>query len=66
MDTPEHYTSMLHIYSQTPINDTVMNIFINTNAVYDTHNSNVTRISLQFEYIYEHYAQAHFTTVINE
>ena len=29
----EHYISMQH--SQTPINDAVMNIFINTNAGHD-------------------------------
>ena len=43
-----------------------MNIFINTNAVYDFDISNATGISLQFEYVYEQYTQAHLSTVINE
>ena len=31
-----------------------------------THNSNATGVFLQFGYVYEHYAQAHLSTVINE
>ena len=32
----------------------------------DTHNSKTAGISLQLKNIYEHYAQAHLSTVINE
>ena len=34
--------------------------------IMDTHNSNATRLFLQFGYISEHYAQAHLSTVIND
>ena len=58
----KYYTSMHHGLSQTPINDAIMNI--NTNALCD--HGYYIRLSLQFGYIYEHYAQAHMHTVINE
>ena len=59
---------MQHGYSQTPINDTVMNILITLMqfVIIDTHNSNATGLSLQSGYIYEHYEQAHLSRVINE
>ena len=45
-----------------PINDIVMNI--NSNAICD-HGYSIG-LSLQCGYFYEHYAQAHMHTVINE
>ena len=35
-------------------------------VIMDIHNSNATRLSLHFGYTYEHYAQAHMCTVMNE
>ena len=35
-------------------------------VIMDTHNSDVTGLSLQFGFIYEHYAQTHLSTVFNE
>ena len=32
----------------------------------DIHNNKTARISLQLENVYEHYVQAHLSTVINE
>ena len=51
MDTPEnykYYTSMQHGLSWTPINDTIININTNAVVIVDIHDSDATRLSLQF------------------